>query len=195
MTGILILLLFGFTLLLGRQAIHSRRRRFQTAVPAGYQVVSMDLGHEARMGTRGPVLLRDDEWGIVGKVDLLLRGPQGEVVPVEYKSAWKGYEPGTARRSHMVQLATAFLLCQGDPRINRARVEGWIRYVNDRGEVVPGGEVKVQNTPEARAQVIEIVKHMRVARRTKAEVHRTHNTGYNCRHCLNHGTCGEAKVA
>ena len=62
-------------------------------------------------------------------------------------------------------------------------------------EVVPGGEVKVQNTPEARAQVIEIVKHMRVARRTKAEVHRTHNTGYNCRRCLNHGTCGEAKVA
>ena len=194
MVVILAFALFALIGILASQAFRSTGT-YRAAVPAGYQLVSMDLGHEARMGARGPVLLRDDEWGIVGKVDLLLRGPQGEVIPVEYKSAWKGYEAGTARRSHMVQLATAFLLCQGDPRINRAPVEGWIRYVDDQGKVVPGGEVKVQNTPEARAQVIEIVQRMRQAKRTKAEVHRTLNTGYNCRHCLNHGTCGEAKVA
>ena len=40
-----------------------------------------------------------------------------------------------------------------------------------------------------------LVMAFRATQRTKAEVHRTHNTGYNCRHCLNHGTCGEAKVA
>jgi hypothetical protein len=195
MIGGLIVMLGALTLLLGSYAVQSKRPRFAQAVPAGYRVLRMDLGHEERMGRRGPVLLRDDEWGIVGKVDLLLQGPEGEVVPVEYKSAWPNYEPGTARRSHLVQVATAFLLCQGDPRITRAPTEGWLRYVDDQGQVVPGGEVKVQNTPEARAQVLAIVERMRQALRRNAEVHRTHNTAYNCRRCRHVGSCGDAKVA
>jgi CRISPR/Cas system-associated exonuclease Cas4 (RecB family) len=141
---------------------------------------------------RGTVL-RDDEWGISGKIDLLLAGPNGEPLPIEYKRAWEGYEPGTSRRSHEVQLAIYFVLLEGDPRIQRAPAEGWIRYVDARGQVVPGGEVRILNTPEARVQALTLVELVRRAKRSGVEVHRTHHSPHNCRKCGDRTLCGEAR--
>jgi hypothetical protein len=162
------------------------RDRWPDAAPPGWRVLTSDLRG------RG-VVLRDVEWGLVGKIDLLLEGPGGALVPVEYKRAWKGYESGTTRASHLVQVAVYFILCEGDPRIRRQPAEGWIRYVDERGQVVPGGEVRIRNTPEARQQVIAIAQLVRQAKVTGGEVHRTHNSRYNCRGCFDRGRCGEAK--
>ena len=166
------------------------RARSAAHVPAGYRVLAVDLGHTEAMGSRGGVLLRDNEWGIAGKVDLLLEGPDG-IVPVEYKQAWEGYGPGKTRPSHMMQLAGGMLLCKGDSRVGRAPAEGWLRYIDERGHVVPGGEVRVPNSPELQAQVVELIRRMRRSLVGGGEIHRTHHSVAKCRRCGKRQVCGE----
>jgi hypothetical protein len=186
MLSILLLTLLSLIVLLGSQAAQRDRPRSREPLPLGYRVLTSDLA------SRGTVL-RDDEWGITGKIDLLLEGPNHEIIPVEYKQAWRNYEPGTTRRSHLVQLGLYFLLCHGDPRLQRTPAEGWIRYVDPQGHVVPGGEVRIPNTPEARERAITVVERVRRAKLSGAEVNRTHNSRYNCRGCLDRARCKEAK--
>jgi hypothetical protein len=185
MIGILVLTLLGLTVRIASLLLRGDRQG-RGAVPPGYRVLTSDL-----VG-RG-VVLRDLEWGITGKIDLLLEGPSGELLPIEYKRAWHGYQPGTSRRSHLVQLAIYFLLCAGDPRLKRMPAEGWIRYVDERGTVVPGGEVKIPNTPEARQQVLKVVELVRRAKVSGAEVHRTHTSPNNCRGCFDRARCDEKR--
>ena len=171
-----------------------RQPRPQVAggIPAGYEVLAADLGGDAAMGGRGALLLRDDEWGIVGKADVLLRSSDGEVIiPVEFKSVWPGYEVGTARPSHILQLGAVMLLCQADGRVDRAPREGWIRYVDDRGQLVSGGEVAVPNTVPLRERVLELLRRMRRALVRGDEVHRQHRSPAKCRRCGFRSACGE----
>jgi hypothetical protein len=179
-TLILVIAILGVSL--------SRSSERHDGAPAGYRVLASDL-----LG-RG-VVLRDTEWGLTGKVDLLLENVAGELVVAEYKRAWPGYTAGTCRRSHAVQLAAYFVLCQGDSRLARAPVAGVLRYIDERGRVVPGGEVRIANTPEVRQQVMAVVERLRRAKLSGAEVHRTHNSPYNCRRCYDRARCGEARVA
>ena len=162
------------------------RDRWPDVAPPGWRVLTSDLRGQG-------IVLRDMEWGLTGKIDLLLEGPKGEIVPVEYKRVWRGYEAGTSRASHCVQLAAYFLLCAGDSRLHRQPAEGWIRYVDEKGQVVPGGEVRIKNTPEARQQVITVAQRVRRAKVTRDEVHRTHNSRHNCRGCYDRGRCGEVR--
>ncbi len=186
MLDILLLTLLSLIVLLGSEALRRDRPQSCDSVPPGYRVLTSDLVD------RGTVL-RDDEWGITGKIDLLLEGPKRELIPVEYKRAWQHYEPGTTRRSHVVQLGIYFLLCQGDPRLQRTPAEGWIRYVDAQGHVVPGGEVRLRNTPEARERALIVVELVRRAKGSGVEVLRTHNSRYNCRGCADRARCTEAK--
>ena len=189
LTVYLAILVIGLVICLLRQP----RLQVAGGIPAGYEVLASDLGWQAAMGGHGALLLRDDEWGLVGKADLLLRSRDGEaVVPVEYKSVWPGYEVGTARPSHILQLGTAMLLCQADARVDRAPREGWIRYINDRGQLVMGGEVPVENTPALRERVIGLVQRMRRALITGDEAHRDHRSPAKCRRCGLRTACGEA---
>ena len=192
MIAFLTLYLAIVTLVLTSCMLRERRLQVVGEIPAGYEVLAADLGHGASMGARGALLLRDDEWGIVGKVDLLLRTSDGAtVIPVEYKPTWAGYAPGTARPSHILQLATAMLLCQADGRVDRAPREGWIRYIDAAGQLVPGGEVHVENTPMLRERVIALVQRMRRAIVTGAELHREHRSPAKCRRCGLQAACEE----
>jgi len=174
--------------LLATCALARGRRQLREHVPPRYRVLASDLGHGGR-----PVTLRDDEWGLTGRIDLLLerRGTR-EVVPVEYKTAWKGYEPGTVRRTHRLQLGAYFLICEGDSRIKRTPATGLLRYIDEAGHLVSGGEVRIANTARLRAEVVEAVQAVRRALVADHEIHRTHNTAYNCRHCSVRGQCVEA---
>lgn len=172
-----------------------RRGRFGIAanIPKGYRVFSADLGQEARMGSRGAILLRDNEWGLMGRVDLLLQHIATRVViPVEYKSAGQGFESGRVRPSHILQLATALVLCQGDGRVGQTPPEGWIRYVDDRGALVPRGEVRIQNTPELRAWVFATAQRMRRALASNQDLHRDHHSVAKCQRCALRHCCDEA---
>ena len=189
LTVYLAILVIGLILCMLRQP----RLHVAGGIPAGYEVLAADLGRNASMGDRGALLLRDDEWGIVCKVDLLLRSLDGgAVVPIEYKSAWRGYEAGMGRPSHILQLGAAMLLCQADGRVDRAPREGWIRYINARGQLVMGGEVPVENTPVLRERVIGLVQRMRRSLVTGEELHRDHRSPAKCRRCGLRAACGEA---
>ncbi len=125
------------------------------------------------MDSRGAILLRDNEWSLTEKVDLLLQHiATRAVLPVEYKAAGQGFEPGKVRPSHILQLATALVLCQGDSRVRQTPPEGWIRYVDERGALVPRGEVHIQNTPEIREGVFATAQRMRRALAINKDLHR-----------------------
>ncbi len=189
LTVYLAILVIGLVICLLRQP----RPQVAGRIPAGYEVLASDLGSHAAMGGHGALLLRDDEWGLIGKPDLLLRSrDRDSVIPIEYKSVWPGYEVGTARPSHILQLGTAMLLCQADPRVDRAPREGWIRYINDRGQLVSGGEVVVENTTALRERVVGLVQRMRRVLITGDEVHRDHRSPAKCRRCGLRAACGEA---
>ncbi len=192
MLPFLTLLLLSVTVSLMLVLAQRTRQRTAAQIPAGYRVVAADLAPGTRLGGRGALLLRDSEWGIVGKVDLLLGGPDGIVVPVEYKSAWAGFQPGRPRPSHVLQLAGAMLLCEGDPRVGRRPAEGWLRYIDGAGRVVTGGEIRVKNTVALRERFLGVVQRMRRARMTEAEIHRDHQSGVSCRRCSQRDGCGEA---
>lgn len=185
-----------FLVLTGLLVLSVRRRRqlgIEANIPKGYRVFSADLGQEARMGSRGTILLRDNEWGLTGKVDLLLQHiATRAVIPVEYKSAGQGFEPGKVRPSHMLQLATALVLCQGDSRVGQTPPEGWIRYIDERGALVPRGEVHIQNTPELRGWVFATAQRMRRALATNKDLHRDHHSPIKCQRCTLRHLCGEA---
>ncbi|MFA5028915.1 MAG: PD-(D/E)XK nuclease family protein [Candidatus Methylomirabilota bacterium] len=192
----LTMLFFAMTALLVCSVWRGRQARLVADVPTGYRVIAADLGHDTRMDSRGAILLRDNEWGITGKVDLLLKDIASRaVIPVEYKPTWPGFQPGMARPSHILQLATALVLCQGDSRVGQSPREGWIRYVDRCGTLVPGGEVHVPNTPEIRKEVFGIVQRMRRALVSSEELHRDHRSMAKCRRCSVRNTCGEVLAA
>ncbi len=189
------LVIYLAVLVVSLAACMVRQPRPQVAggIPVGYKVLAADLGRKVAMGGCGALLLRDDEWGLVGKADLLLQSLDGErVIPVEYKSIWPGYEAGTARPSHILQLGAIMLLCQADGRVDRTPREGWLRYINDRGQLRAGGEVPVANTPALRERVIGVVQRMRRALLAGAEVHPDHRSPAKCRRCGLRADCSEA---
>jgi CRISPR/Cas system-associated exonuclease Cas4 (RecB family) len=194
MIPFLTLLLVGMTVCLVLALLQRARHRAAAEIPAGYRVLAADLAPGLRIGGRGALLLRDNEWGIAGKVDLLLEGPHGAVVPVEYKSAGAGFKPGRVRPSHVLQLAGAMLLCEGDRRVGRRPAAGWLRYIDDTGRVVPGGAIRIENTPALREQLLDVVQRMRRALVTGTEMHRDQRSGGRCRRCSQRETCGEAPV-
>lgn len=180
----------------GWLAVALRRRptaRSSAFIPRGYTVVSADLGHDRAMGGRGAILLRDDEWGIAGRADLLLKGPNG-LVPVEYKRAGRSYRPGVPKSSHVLQLGANMILCEGDGRLGKRPAEGWLRYLDGQGRVLPGGEVRIANTPRLRGQVIERVQRMRRALLTREELHRDHRSAAKCSTCSLRVACDERIV-
>jgi CRISPR/Cas system-associated exonuclease Cas4 (RecB family) len=187
LTGLLVLLTGGLLFAWSRRA----PAQALAEIPIGYTVLSADLGYDRTLGAQGPILLRDDATGVVGKADLLLDGPAG-LVPVEYQRAWASCQPGKARPSHILQLATVMLLCEADPRVDRRPVEGWLRYLGTDGRVVKGGEVQVPNTTDLRQRVQSLITQIRQASATGEEQHRDHQVAAKCQRCALRAQCGEA---
>jgi len=173
-------------------AYNRRERSYQqAAIPRGTRVLAVDLG--AKRG-RGP-LLRDGEWGLVGRTDALLQTREGEVIPVDDKRAWPGYQPGKARPSHLLQLGAEMLLVSADPQVRSSPSRGVLRYRDSRGNVIPGGEVRVENTVQLRTRVLQVVADIRGALASGVEQHRSHSTYKKCFRCVHARHCGETLSA
>ncbi|MGD0265309.1 MAG: PD-(D/E)XK nuclease family protein [Candidatus Methylomirabilota bacterium] len=186
-------LLIGLSVWLAAAVSRRTRARQAAQLPAGMRILAADLGERLRSLGRGGVTLRDNEWGIAGKVDLVLETPNG-YVPVEYKQAGPSYEPGTAKPGHVLQLATSMLLCEGDGRFGKRPAEGWLRYLDGQGRLLPGGEVRIANTPRLRDQVIASVQRMRRALVSREELHRDHQSAAKCAKCSRRLACDEGIV-
>jgi CRISPR/Cas system-associated exonuclease Cas4 (RecB family) len=189
----LCLLLVGLSVWLAA-AVYGRNLARQAAqLPARMRILAADLGERLRSLGRGSGTLRDNEWGLVGKIDLLLTGPEGRVaVEVKRATGAARREAGRAYDSHVLQMGVYLLVCESDPRVGQQPVEGRIRYVDRAGRLIPGGEVIVPNTPALRERVLEVVRRMRTALQSAQELHRSHEVPGRCAKCSVRGACSEA---
>ena len=183
---VVMLLVVGLLVAMGRRETAQQ----EASLPAGTRVFAADLGTAVGVRElRGPVL-RDDEWGLVGRPDLLLESAEGPI-PNEYKRAPRGWRSGHSYRSHRLQVGVYLLLCEADQQIRRRPPEGRLRYVGGDGAVLPGGEVRVPNTEALRTEVVELLHQMRAGLRAQ-EIHRSHQFASRCRGCSVRSACGEA---
>jgi CRISPR-associated exonuclease Cas4 len=183
------LFLIGALLLIIAFSAHalSKSMASKTGLPEG-ELVYSDTGFA--VGKLGPVSrneigekqekpLVSDRYGLIGKPDYLVRTRKG-IIPVEAKSA-RLPQSGRPYDSHVFQLIAYCLLVED---VFDAPVPyGIIRY-RDR-------KVSVACTSELKAELLDILDEMRVARRLK-EVHRSHDETRRCDSCYMRDVCDEA---
>ncbi len=188
----MILLLFVLIVLIvvGLLAAMQRSREAHKAadLPRDATVVGGDLGSFVGVRELRGLTLRDSEWGLVGRPDLLLES-SGDPVLVEKKRR-RGWRPGRVYRSDRLQVGAYLLTCEADPKVGRRLPEGWIQYIDGDGRELPDGKVRVPNTDTLRREVIEILQRIRQALRG-SEVHRDHSYASRCRSCSVKRACGE----
>ncbi len=119
------LLLVGLSVALWSVVSRATLTRQASQLPRRMQILAADLGERLRSLGRGSVTPRDTEWGLAGKIDFLLTGPQGRV-PVEVKRATGSARPeaGRAHDSHLLQMGVYLLVCESDPRVGQRPIEG-----------------------------------------------------------------------
>lgn len=122
------------------------------AALAGYQLLrrreDRRWGELLAIDAGRPVTLRSERYRLCGRPDVLRRGSDGSVVPVEVK-----HRPLPARgpfRSHSVQIAAYCLLVE--ETTGRAPPFGILRY--DDGEAV------VPWTAERRAEIVALLREL-----------------------------------
>lgn len=192
---ILVLLLGMILLVLGLMAAvkRSQEARLDADLPVDATVMAADLGPSGGVRELRGLTLRDAEWGLVGRPDLLLESV-GNPVLVEKKRAPRGWRPGKTYRSHRLQVGAYLLMCEADPKVGRRLPEGWIQYMDSEGRELPDGKARVPNTDALRGEVIEILRRIRQDLRV-SEVHRDHSYASLCRGCSVKDMCGEALAA
>lgn len=166
----------------------SKKARQDADLPADATVKSADLGPSRGIRELRGLTLRDSEWGLVGRPDLLFES-SGDLELVEKKRR-RGWRPGRVYRSDRLQVGAYLLMCEADPKVGRRLPEGWIQYVDNEGRELPGGKVRVLNTEALRQEVIEVLRRIRQALRG-SEVHRDHSYASRCRSCSVKRACGE----
>lgn len=166
----------------------SKKARQDADLPADATVKSADLGPSRGIRELRGLTLRDSEWGLVGRPDLLFES-SGDLELVEKKRR-RGWRPGRVYRSDRLQVGAYLLMCEADPKVGRRLPEGWVQYIDGDGRELPDGKVRVPNTDALRGEVIEVLRRIRQALRG-SEVHRDHSYASRCRSCSVKRACGE----
>lgn len=161
--------------------------RVQLGMSDGTSVVSVDSGLAPAESGLTTMTLHDNEWGLSGRLDLILEEPDG-LVPVEWKRA--DVAPLVLRPSHQLQMGVYLLLCEADTQVGKRPAHGEVQYLDHQGRILLDGRFKVLNTEGLRQQVIETVRAMRNALRG-GEVHRNHEISAKCHKCSVRAVCGE----
>jgi CRISPR-associated exonuclease Cas4 len=119
---------------------------------------------------------------MAGKPDYLIKDRNGDLIPVEVKSS-NAPRAGRPYASHLMQLAAYFLLLEDV--LQRPVPYGLIRYRNRT--------LRVANTDELRARLMEVIAQMRrfMARDV---ARRTHNRAQRCSRCSVAHACDERLV-
>ncbi|HEX8282190.1 MAG TPA: CRISPR-associated protein Cas4 [Pyrinomonadaceae bacterium] len=186
----LLLLLLAAAALLARAAAARESKR--AGLPAGSllysdtgrpvgRVAAAEVGRDGRKQER-PLL--SHALSLVGRPDYLVEAEDGGVVPVEVKSA---NCPPTGRPydSHVAQLAAYCLLVED---VLGATVPYGVVKYRDR-------EVRVEYTPELRANALGVIEEMKrdmEAAGEGREVHRSHEEPRRCAACSLRDVCTES---
>jgi CRISPR-associated exonuclease Cas4 len=163
----LLLVVIGAVLL-----IISRRLRQDSGMPEG-EVFYEDASGRALEQLVSKRLL------MAGKPDYLVEDRSGNLIPVEVKSS-KAPLAGLPYDSHLMQLAAYFLLLED---VMRSPIPyGLIRYRNRT--------LRVANTDELRASLMDVVAQMRRAMASGA-AQRNHTQATRCSRCSMSHACDE----
>ncbi|MEN3334827.1 MAG: CRISPR-associated exonuclease Cas4 [Blastocatellia bacterium] len=165
----------------------AKRATSQTGLPSG-KVIYSDTGFA--VGKLGPLTtdeygqklekpLISKRYGVVGRPDYLIETVDG-IIPVEIKSA-KLPASGRPYDSHVMQLATYCLLVED--LLDADVPYGMIRYRD--------AEIRVEYTPELRADLFDVIEEMRAARLSR-DVHRSHDERGRCANCWMRDGCDES---
>ena len=166
----LVLLLFVLATML---LLLSLRERKQSRLPNA-QVVYADTD----LWQRVPQTLVDQQLGLVGKPDYVMKTRQGSLIPVEVKT---GHTPNTPYDSHLLQLMAYGLLIQS----NYAQTPeyGLLHY--------PEKDFKVAFTPELEMRLMETLEDIRQIDRQNDAPARSHASSTRCRSCGYRGICDQ----
>ena len=150
----------------------SRRLRRENGAPRG-EVIYEDASGQAQEQFVSKRLLMS------GKPDYLVKDKSGNLVPIEVKS---GDAPRAGRpyESHLMQLAAYFFLLEDV--LQRPVPYGLIRYRNRT--------LRVANTDELRARLMEVIAQMRRLM-ARGGAQRNHNQGLRCDRCSIAHACDE----
>jgi CRISPR-associated exonuclease Cas4 len=164
----------------------AKQATWQTGLPTG-KVIYSDTGFA--VGRLGPLTtdeygqklekpLISKRYGVVGRPDYLVQTDDG-IIPIEIKSA-KMPLSGHPYDSHIMQLAAYCLLVED--LLDTDVPYGIIRYRD--------AEIRVEYTPELRADLLDVIEEMRVARLSR-DVHRSHDERGRCANCPMRTVCDE----
>lgn len=175
MMVIFVTLLIALMLLCAVLAAQAARKWSGGASLPGGRVLYSDTGSERRPAKT----LVSRKYRLKGRPDYLIETSEG-LIPVELKST-RAPARGRPYDSHLMQLACYCLLCE---EAMQAHVPyGLIRY----REV----EIRVDYTPQLRAQLVALLSEMQSARRSPI-VHRSHQQPARCLGCGFRDQCDEA---
>jgi CRISPR-associated exonuclease Cas4 len=166
----LVLLLFALAIAL---LLLSLRERKKSRLP-GAQVVYADTD----LWQRVPATLVDQQLGLVGKPDYVMRTRQGSLIPVEVKT---GHTPETPYDSHRLQLMAYGLLIRSN--YSQTPDYGLLHY--------PEKDFRVDFTPELEAQLMETLEEIRRIEKENEIPERSHNSSARCRSCGYRGICDQ----
>ncbi len=166
----LVLLLFGLAVVL---LVLSLRERKKSRLPDA-QVVYADTD----LWQRVPQTLVDDQLGMVGKPDYVMKTRQGSLIPVEVKT---GHTPDTPYDSHLLQLMAYGLLIQSN--YTQIPEYGLLHY--------PEKDFRVDFTPELLAQLVETLDEIRQIEHENKVPERSHASSARCRSCGYRGICDQ----
>lgn len=113
--------------------------------------------------------------GLTGRPDRVIK-ENGVPVPEEWKSSRRVHD------SHKVQLAVYFILIEEETGIRPPH--GFISLAS-------GERIKVQNTTEIRAWVLEVAEQARAAKHRPASVIPVNQPSAKCRGCGVRDACGQ----
>jgi len=159
-----LLIVVIFALLAVMLLFWSGRLRESSGLPDGEIVYS-----DRETWQEVPKPLLDDDLGLVGKPDYLVRTAEGEIVPVELKSSRAPAEP---REGHMMQLAVYCALVEYNYGVRPSH--GIIQYADK--------SFAVDYTDELEEDLLDLIADMRQDLYA-GDVGRSHENGRRCAAC------------
>ena len=166
----LVLLLFALALAL---LLLSLRERKKSRLPQALVVYA-----DTDLWQKVPSPLLDQQLGLVGKPDYIMKTKQGHLIPVEVKT---GHTPETPYDSHRMQLMAYGLLI----RSNYAQIPeyGLLHY--------PEKDFRVDFTPELETRLLDTLGDIRQIEKEDGAPPRSHASSARCRSCGYREVCDQ----
>ena len=166
----LVLLLFALALAL---LLLSLRERKKSRLPQALVVYA-----DTDLWQKVPSPLLDQQLGLVGKPDYIMKTRQGHLIPVEVKT---GHTPETPYDSHRLQLMAYGVLIQSN--YGQTLEYGLLHY--------PEKDFKVDFTPELETWLMETLGDIRRIEMENTAPARSHASSARCRSCGYRGICDQ----